>query len=215
MSYHATGLDLSAFRPAAKGSTGVASTTAAAVPNLTIRSNGTTVILTPAQAVAAGYRWISAPAPGRWEKTPAAGGDRATVTWTKSARSYCAEKGLTGGYLDRCAKDLDRGCLHPIPGAEVTDLAKCISNTLARHPLPSGGVVRDQRYAALAAQCAAAGVPADQVDACVQGIKAGMPIEDIQQSIQQAAGGKFPYWMLAAGGAVIVLFMVLKRKKAS
>jgi hypothetical protein len=76
-------------------------------------------------------------------------------------------------------------------------------------------------------QCHAAGVPGEYMDACIMGVSEGQPIEKVIEQLQAAAQqaamvaeeqkmagqGKFPMWILLAGGGALLLAILAFGKK--
>ncbi|MFH1834246.1 MAG: hypothetical protein ABH877_04405 [bacterium] len=210
--------------------------TAVPLPNLVVRINGVTVTYTPSQAVAAGYEWVPATllSAGHWQKKTAPGGDRATVTSTKSGRTICSERAARAGrpdaaqnrgWLNACAAEMDNSCARPGPGVELSNMELCITNVMNRHPFPAPAALRDKRLDAFAAQCIAAGVQADQVQSCAEAWKSsGAWVEDgilvgaDGQAVQQGGAAVAPksnlmLFLLLGGGAVAAYLFITKGKK--
>jgi len=223
-----------ALQRTAKGAQSTVNTsTTVPLPNLVIWINGVTTTYTPSQAVAAGYEWVPASllSAGHWQRKT--GGDRATVTVTKSGRTICSERanaaGRAGavtnlGWLSSCATDMDNSCARPIPGAELSNMALCITNVMKRHPFPGGATVRDKRLEAFAAQCRAAGVPEAEVQACAESWKSsgawvenGTLVGGDGKVVGNGGGGLVPRSNLTTylllGGVGIGAYLYLTRKK--
>jgi len=84
--------------------------------------------------------------------------------------------------------------------------------------------VREHRPEVLAQQCAATGMPPELIPSCVEGLLAGVPIDEViaalqEQSAIEEGGGAAPggsnlllYGGIAAAGLVAFLFLRKKKK---
>jgi hypothetical protein len=230
MGYYKTGLGAipASLHRGAATSPAVATTGTAGtpLPNLIVRKDGVTTTLSPSQALAAGYIWVKTPAPGHWEKKAAAGGKTSTVTWTASGQSRCKEAGLWGVEADLCAAELAAGKgfeASVCKGAGVTGwlkLATCeaglkngksLAEVLALTKTPA--VVRDVRYNTLLNECAAAGVPQSQLEACVAARQAGASLEEAAGAAISAGKSRTLLIFGALGAAGLVGYLYWRKKK--
>jgi hypothetical protein len=189
------------------------------------------------QPTSATHVWCDKLSPPHWRRKRADGKDpctaaTSTARHTPSAQQLCKEAGIptTQVMQQKHCQQLVLSARDRAAGKK--GMAPALAAAAARKKYPEGkGIVREGRKSVLYPLCRQAGVPEAMLQQCYDEIRKGRTpeeqakiLETIAKEVAEqtgagvpgvtaAAPGKFPMWILLAGGGALALVLLLKRRR--